>query len=76
MAIHMLQVYLEKLLKPVFECLKQEIQLSVKFFNDSYLPTYSELECQKNVNATVGLLCKLDFVIRSDNSVLKLTQKI
>ena len=74
MAIHMLQVYLEKLLKPMFECLKQEIQLSVKFFDDSYLPTYSE--CQKIVNATVGLLCKLDFVIRSDNSVLKLTQKI
>ena len=31
---------------------------------------------KKNVNATVGLLCKLDFVIHSVRSILKLTQRI
>ena len=37
--------------------------------------TDSKLEGQKNVNATVGLLCKLDFVIHSVRSILKPTQK-
>ena len=43
--------------------------------DDSYLLTDSKLEGQKNVNATVGLLCKLDFVIHSVRSILKPTQK-
>ena len=43
--------------------------------DDSYLPTASELECKKNANATVGLLCKLDFGACSNRSILKPTQK-
>lgn len=43
--------------------------------DDSYLPTASELECKRNANATVGLLCKLDFVACSNRSTLKPTQK-
>ena len=43
--------------------------------DDSYLLTDSKLEGQKNVNATVGLLCKLDFVVHSVRSILKPTQK-
>ena len=39
------------------------------------LTTDSKLEGLKNVNATVGLLYKLDFVIHSVRSILKLTQK-
>ena len=47
-------------------------QLSV---DDSYLPTDSKLERQKNKNTTLGLLCKLDFVIHSVRSIFKPTQK-
>ena len=43
--------------------------------DDSYLPIASELECKRNANATVGLLCKLDFVACSNRSTLKPTQK-
>ena len=43
--------------------------------DDSYLPTASELECKRNANATVGLLCKLDFGACSNRSILKPTQK-
>ena len=40
------------------------------------LPTDSKLEDLKSVNATtVRLLCKLDFVIHSFRSILKLIQK-
>ena len=39
------------------------------------LPTDSKLEGPKNVNATVGLLCKLHFVIHSVISILKLIEK-
>ena len=44
-------------------------------FDDSYLPRDSKLEGQKKVNAIVDLLSKLDFVIQSVRSILKLTQK-
>ena len=55
----------------MFQRLKQEGQLSLIFADDSYLPTDSELECQKNVNASMSLLFKLVFVIHSDRSDIK-----
>lgn len=45
------------------------------YFDDSYVATDNDFECQKNNNATVGLLSKLDFVIHSDETILKPTQK-
>ena len=36
----------------------------------TYLPTDSKLEGLKNLNATLSLLCKLDFVIHSVRSIL------
>ena len=48
--------YLQKLLKPVDQCLKGEGQ---NFLLMTFLSTDSKLEVLKNVNATVGLLCKL-----------------
>ena len=60
----------------MFQRPEQEGQLSLIFADDSYLPTDSELECQKNVNASMGLLFKLVFVIHSDRLILKPTQKL
>ena len=42
------------------EGLKEE---GLNFLSMTCLPTDSKLEGLKNVNATVNLLCKLDFVI-------------
>ena len=64
--------YLQKLLRPVHKCLKEE---SPNFPFMTCLSTDSKLEGLNNVNATVGLLCKLDFVIHSVRSILKVTQK-
>ena len=75
-AIQLLWVYLQKSVKPVLECLKQEDQLSAILVDDSYLPIETYLEYQKSVNATVDLLCKLDFVIHSNRSILKPTRKM
>ena len=60
----------------MFRFFKQEGQLSVIFANNSYLPTDSELQCQKNNNSFEGLLWKPGFVIQFDKSILKPTQKI
>ena len=38
MAIQMLIEYIQKLLKRLFECLREEGQLSALFFDDSCLP--------------------------------------
>ena len=46
------------------------------FADDSYLQTDSKLECKKNHNTTVGSLCKLGFVVRSERSILKPTHEI
>ena len=75
MAIKLLLVYLQKLVKLVPEYLKQEGQLSAILTDDFYLPIENDLEYQKNINATVDLLCKLDFIIHFDRSILKPTQK-
>ena len=64
--------YLQKLLKPVHERLKEE---GHNLLLMTCLPTDSKLEGPKNVNATVGLLCKLHFVIHSVISILKLIEK-
>ena len=53
MAIEMIREYLEIILKPLFECLKQGRQFSVIIADDSYLPTDRELECQRNDDASV-----------------------
>ena len=45
------------------------------FLLETCLTADSKLEGLKNVNATVGLLYKLDFVIHFVKSMLKLTQK-
>ena len=39
------------------------------------LLTENELESQKNTNVTLGLFCKLDFVVSSDRSIVEPTQK-
>ena len=62
--------------KPRLVRVEQEGQLSFILGDDSYLLIESDLEYQKNINATVGLLCKLDFVTHSDRSILKPTQNI
>ena len=62
--------YLQKFIKPVHECLREE---GYSFLLMTYPPPGSKLKGIKNVNATVGLLCKLNFVIHSVRSVLKVT---
>ena len=62
--------------KPRLVRVEQEGQLSFILGDDSYLLIESDLEYQKNINATVDLLCKLDFVTHSDRSILKPTQNI
>ena len=65
--------YMQKLLKSVHECLQEK---GHNFLLMTCLPNDSNLEGLKNVNAVVGLLCKVDFVLHTVQSILKLTQKI
>ena len=65
--------YLQQLPKPVHECLKE---VGHSFLLKTCLQADSKLEGLKNINASVGLLYKLDFVIHTVTSIIKLTEKI
>ena len=64
-----------KILKSVFEYLRQEGYLSVIFVDDSYLQGNADSECLENIEVTVNLLMKLGFKIH-DTHTLKPTQEL
>ena len=59
-----------KLLKPVFNVLRQTGYLSSSYIDDCYLQGASYGECYDNVQETVLLLRELGFPIHNDKSVL------
>ena len=63
-----------KLLKPVFNVLRQTGYLSSSYIDDCYLQGASYGECYDNVQETVLLLRELGFPIHNDKSVLILSQ--
>ena len=65
-----------KLMKPVFANLREDGHLSTSFLDDSLLIADTEVECIKNVLATVQLLRSLGFVVHHEKSVLEPTQRI
>ena len=65
-----------KILKPVMTYLHQLGFISTIFIDDTLLMGDSELECVKNVHASLDIFHKLGFVIHPTKSVLKPTQKI
>ena len=59
-----------KLLKPVFNVLRQKGYLSSSYIDDCYLQGASYGECYDNVQETVMLLRELGFPIHNEKSVL------
>ena len=63
-----------KLLKPVFNALRQKGYLSSSYIDDCYLQGASYGECYDNAQETVMLLRELGFPIHKEKSVLKPSQ--
>ena len=59
-----------KLLKPVFNILRQKGYLSSSHIDDCYLQGATDGECHENVQETVRLLGNLGFPIHNEKSVL------
>ena len=70
MAIHMPREHLQKFLNQCFGAFDKLPSLTYIIYQ---LAVYFKV---REVNANVSLLCKLVFIIHSDESILKATRKI
>ena len=65
-----------KLMKVPFTALRMRGHMSVVYLDDSFLAGITYSDCQENIEATRVLLQSLGFIVHTDKSVLKPTQKL